>query len=92
MTLCSLLKKYQVPIKFIQFNEIKDLKRNNKEQLWADTIKKYNPNLKVKIYAPPGRGVGSSCGQFTKHYYHEEIETEEEHQKFIKWKNLYQVH
>ena len=44
------------------------------------------PQLRIKTYCPPGKEVGSSCGEFTKHYYHEEIETEEQKQEFERWK------
>ena len=50
-----------------------------------DWIKKLSyciPNLRIKTYSPPGKEVGSSCGEFTKHYYHEEIESLEEKQEF----------
>ena len=45
------------------------------------------PDLRIKTYSPPGREVGSSCGEFTKHYYHEEIETEEQREEFETWRN-----
>ena len=38
------------------------------------------------VAAVDGKEVGSSCGEFTKHYYHEEIETEEQKEEFEKWK------
>ena len=49
------------------------------------------PDLRVKTYSPPGREIGSSCGEFTKHYYHYEIETEEEKEEFEKWKEKHLV-
>ena len=49
------------------------------------------PNLNIKSYSPPGRCVGSSCGEFTKHYYHYEIETKEEKENFLKWKKEYEI-
>lgn len=89
--LCDLLKKYQVPIKFIRFNPTNDLEISANEQRWVETINKVIPTLRVKTYSPPGRGVGSSCGEFTKHYYHSEIETEEEKQEFETWKKKHQI-
>lgn len=89
---CTLLAKYKIPIKFIRFNPINELKRSNSEQLWVDTLHNSIPTIRIKTYSPPGREVGSSCGEFTKHYYHEEIETEEEKKEFERWKKLHLVH
>lgn len=89
--ICNLLQVYNVPIKFIRFNPVNDLKISNNENLWVDTILKNVPNLRVKTYSPPGRQIGSSCGEFTKHYYHHEIETEEEKLEFETWKNKHEV-
>jgi len=90
-TLCNLLKIYQIPIKFIKFNPINELKISENEKYWIDTITKNINNLRIKTYSPPGRQIGSSCGEFTKHYYHEEIETEEERLEFEFWKINHQV-
>ena len=84
---CELLSKYQVPIKFIRFNPINELKRSTNEDKWVTRIKEEVPDLRIKTYSPPGREVGSSCGEFTKHYYHEEIETEEQRKEFETWRN-----
>ena len=84
---CELLSKYQVPIKFIRFNPINELKRSTNEDKWVTRIKEEAPDLRIKTYSPPGREVGSSCGEFTKHYYHEEIETEEQRKEFETWRN-----
>lgn len=83
--LCDLLSIYKIPIKFIRFNPINNLEISNNEDIWINTIKKRIPDLRVKQYCPPGREVGSSCGEFTKHYYHEEIETKEELKEFKNW-------
>lgn len=88
---CELLKKYRIPIKFIRFNPINELKRSENETIWLDIIKRKVPGLRVKTYSPPGRDIGSSCGEFTKHYYHEEIETEEEKIEFQEWKETFQI-
>lgn len=74
---CELLEKYMIPIKFIRFNPINSLERSANEEKWTNTIKEKVPTLRIKIYSPPGREVGISCGEFTKYYYHEEIETDE---------------
>lgn len=89
--LIELEKKYQICLKFIRFNPINELKRSSSEEKWIETIKKELPDLRVKLYSPPGREVGSSCGEFTKHYYHEEIETEKELQEFLAWKEKHEL-
>ena len=82
---CQILSKYNIPIKFIRFNPINDLKISGKEEIWVSEISKQLPGLRIKTYSPPGREIGSSCGEFTKHYYHEEIETEEARKGFEQW-------
>ncbi len=89
--MCELLEKYKVTIKFIRFNPLNDLHISQREDLWVSTIKNSVPNLRVKTYTPPGREIGSSCGEFTKHYYHEEIETPEQLQEFKEWKKKHQI-
>ena len=81
----KLLNIYQIPIKFIKFNPINNLDISNNEEKWVSEIHKNIPNLRIKTYSPPGREVGSSCGEFTKHYYLEELETKEELQEFNIW-------
>ena len=88
--LYDLLSIYKIPIKFIGFNPKDDLKKSNKEERWIKKLSKIN-GLIVKKYSPPGREVGSSCGEFTKHYYHEEIETKEELEEFINWKKSHEI-
>ena len=83
---CEVLEKYMIPIKFIRFNPINSLERSSNEKKWTSAIKEKVPSLRIKTYSPPGREVGSSCGEFTKHYYHEEIETNEQKKEFEKWK------
>lgn len=76
---------YHIPLKIIRFNPTKYFKRSLKESLWLERLEKeyYAP---VKLYTPPGANIGSSCGQFTKHYY---ISTNDD--GFEEWKNKYQV-
>lgn len=88
---CNLLSKYNIPIKFIRFNPINELERSTMEEIWVKEIKEKVPALRVKTYSPPGREIGSSCGEFTKHYYHYEIETEEEKEEFEKWREKHLV-
>ena len=84
--LCELLHKYNIPIKFIRFNPTQDMQRSENEEKWVNKISNSVPGLRIKTYSPPGKEVGSSCGEFTKHYYHEEIETETQKEEFEKWK------
>lgn len=83
---CELLSKYNISIKFIRFNPINELQISKNEDEWVSKISQTIPQLRIKTYCPPGKEVGSSCGEFTKHYYHEEIETEEQKQEFERWK------
>ena len=86
-----MVNKYQIPIKFIRFNPVDKLEKSESENKWVETISHKIPNLRVKTYTPPGKQIGSSCGEFTKHYYHQEIETEAEREEFEKWKTKHQV-
>ena len=87
----DLLSKYNIPIKFIRFNPINNLEISNNENNWVNNLSTIN-NLRIKTYSPPGKEVGSSCGEFTKHYYHEEIETKKEKQEFENWKKKHLVY
>lgn len=89
--LIEIEKKYQICLKFIRFNPINNLEKSKDEEHWIERLKNEVPNLRVKSYSPPGREVGSSCGEFTKHYYHAEIETEEEFQEFLTWKKAHEL-
>lgn len=89
--ICTLLSKYKIPIKFIRFNPTNELEQSQKEEFWVKQIKENVCNLRVKTYSPPGREIGSSCGEFTKHYYHYEIETEAEKQEFENWRSKHLV-
>ena len=88
---CKLQEQYKIPIKFIKFNPNKELERSDNETKWVETLSQKIPNLRVKQYSPPGRQIGSSCGEFTKHYYHQEIETEAEKKEFEEWKAKHKV-
>lgn len=88
---CELLSKYNIPIKFIRFNPINELEVSDNERKWVNTILNCIPDLRVKTYSPPGKQIGSSCGEFTKHYYHKEIETEKERLEFENWKMNHQI-
>ena len=86
----TLLSRYNIPIKFIRFNPKTDMSISENEDKWVSTIENV-AGVKVKTYSPPGREIGSSCGEFTKHYYHEELETEEERQEFLDWEKKHKV-
>lgn len=88
----KLLTRYPITIKFIRFNPIGDLERSNVEIEWVSQISKAIPNIRVKTYSPPGREIGSSCGEFTKHYYHESIETKEQLQEFKVWEEHHKIY
>jgi adenine C2-methylase RlmN of 23S rRNA A2503 and tRNA A37 len=89
--LCNKLQKYNIPIKFIRFNPVNELKSSKKEEIWIKRIREECSNLRIKTYSPPGREIGSSCGEFTKHYYHSEIETKNEYEEFVNWKKNHRV-
>lgn len=82
-------KKYQIPVKFLKFNSTKDLKPSKRTEIWMEKLKKEYP-APVYQYAPPGRNIGSSCGQFTKHYYLGS-NTPSEQNQFEAWKKKYQI-
>ena len=87
----NLLELYKLPIKFIRFNPLNDLKGSENEEIWYNTLKDNLLDYQVKRYSPPGREVGSSCGEFTKHYYHEEIETTEQLEEFLNWEIKHRI-
>lgn len=89
--LIRLLYKYQLSFKLLQFNPLNELERSEKESNWVQDIKASLPNLRIVLYDPPGHAVGSSCGEFTKHYYLSELEDEADRQEFIIWKRDHQV-
>ena len=84
------LDRYKSSVKFIEFNEKKDMQASSKVDKWVNIIKE-NIFVDVKIYNPPGKDIGSSCGCFTKHFYLGEVETEEEYEEFLKWDEKYKV-
>ena len=90
--ICELLSIYNIPIKFIRFNPINNLRISENEQRWINEISSKVIDLRIKTYSPPGREIGSSCGEFTKHYYHQEIETESERKEFEIWQEKHQIY
>lgn len=91
--LIKLFTNLNIPLKlhFSLHTPINDLHISKREDLWVSTIRNNVKDLRVKTYSPPGREIGSSCGEFTKHYYHEEIETPQQLQEFKDWKTRHQI-
>ena len=87
LKLIELEKIYKIPIKFIKLSPVGNYKNieDYKQDAWVNTIKEEVPGLKVKVYDPPGKQIGSSCGEFTKHYYLSNLETEEDKKEFEEW-------
>lgn len=59
-----------LPVKILRFNPkpgADDLVRSKKENDFAASLT--DRHVKVEIYEPPGRDIGSSCGQFRLDYY-----------------------
>lgn len=80
-----------IPIKFIAFNPKDDMCRSPREKEWIEHLREARADARVRTYCPPGGEIGSSCGEFTKHYYHEEIETPEQLAAFEQWKTEHEV-
>lgn len=80
----QIINKTNIPIKFLKFNPTGDMEISNNQELWLNKLNQI-PNSIIKTYTPPGKEIGSSCGEFTKHYYHEEIETKEQYEEFLNW-------
>jgi adenine C2-methylase RlmN of 23S rRNA A2503 and tRNA A37 len=86
-----LLDKFRIPFKMLTFNPVGKLKRSKKENFWLKELQSNFPNLPISIYNPPGHKIGSSCGEFTKHYYLSELETKKEKKEFEDWKHKHQI-
>ncbi len=81
--------KYKIPLKIIKFNPTKSLKRSKRTEYWFNKLSK-NYRAPVYLYAPPGPNIGSSCGQFTKHYYLGSGSLKEL-KEFKAWKKKYEI-
>lgn len=84
--LIYLLEHYPMTIKFIRFNEVSDMKRSDKEELFVNILSRLD-DVRVKRYSPPGKNIGSSCGEFTKYYYSDNTNDID----FNLWKNTYEI-
>ncbi len=87
----KILNDFQIPFKILSFNPLGKLKKSKKEKLWISELQSSFPNLPIILYNPPGRDVGSSCGEFTKHYYLSELETKKQKREFLEWKKKHQI-
>lgn len=87
----KLIDEFQIPFKILSFNPHNKLKKSKREKEWINELELSLPNIPITLYNPPGRDVGSSCGEFTKHYYLSELETKREKRKFNKWKKKHQI-
>jgi len=87
----NLLKKHRIPFKLLKFNAPKGMERSEKEKHWLKVLREEIPDLSIREYSPPGKAIGSSCGEFTKHYYLSALETEVEKQEFMEWKRKHQI-
>jgi adenine C2-methylase RlmN of 23S rRNA A2503 and tRNA A37 len=89
--LTKLLDKFKINIKFLRFNPTGDLKRSRKDKKWIEQLKEKVLDVRIKSYNPPGHQVGSSCGEFTKHYYLSDLESEDKKKEFAEWKKRHQI-
>jgi len=80
---------YKIPLKILKFNPTKSLKNSPREEHWFRMLSEHY-GAPVAYYAPPGPNIGSSCGQFTKHFYLGSGSAEEL-REFEAWKKKYQV-
>lgn len=64
----SLIKNFPVVVKFLDFNPTADLEKSNGDVVgkWITSLSRHT---KVEFYTPPGRNIGSSCGEFSMHFY-----------------------
>ncbi len=81
--------KYKIPFKILKFNPTKSLERSPRTEFWFNELSK-NYGAPVYLYAPPGPNIGSSCGQFTKHYYLGS-DSPQELREFKAWKKKYEI-
>ena len=90
--LTDLLNEYKINIKFIDFNPKENMEVSTKAEKFISTIKANIPDIKVKKYSPPGKNIGASCGEFTKHYYLSDLESPREKLEFEIFKRKYRIY
>jgi adenine C2-methylase RlmN of 23S rRNA A2503 and tRNA A37 len=74
--LYNLLDQYKINIKFLAFNETGNLKKSYKIDQWIRELSDID-GVGVEFYTPPGRNIGSSCGEFSKFFYQDNKDSEE---------------
>lgn len=89
--LCGLLENFPIPIRFMDFQDFQTFHQSPKKQEWIHTITTNLPAIRVKTYSIPGKEVSHFAPTCTKHYYHEELENEEEKRTFEEWKLKHQI-
>ncbi len=67
--LIQLFGTKKIPIKFLAYNEKPsiELKQSKRVEYFREELSKYG--IVTEYYVPPGRDIGSSCGQFLMEYY-----------------------
>lgn len=75
----KLLKKYNLPIKFVSNDE-------EKEVDWIQEL--YKNNCKSEIIIESGKSIGIN---YTKYFYNRDKMTQDEKESFDKWKNIHQI-
>jgi adenine C2-methylase RlmN of 23S rRNA A2503 and tRNA A37 len=81
--------KYKIPLKILKFNPTNYLDVSPRTKHWLKVLDSEYA-APVYHYDPPGHGIGSSCGQFTKHYYLGS-KTKQLLEEFHNWKKKYQI-
>jgi len=89
--LCALLEDFVIPIRFMDFQPSHTFRKSPKETEWIDTITASLPAIRVKNHSLPAKEIGNFCPKFIKHYYHEELESEEEKRNYEEWKLKHQI-
>lgn len=81
--------KYRIPLKLLKFNPTEYLSCSPRVDFWFKRLsEKYG--APVYLYFPPGPNIGSSCGQFTKHYYLSS-NSKKDLKEFRAWKGKYEI-
>jgi 23S rRNA (adenine2503-C2)-methyltransferase len=64
-----------IPIKFLAYNEkpLLEMKESERVEYFREKLSEYG--IETEFYIPPGRDIGSSCGQFLMEYYLEYNQT-----------------
>ena len=82
---------HKITVKLLRFNPINNMRESAKLSHWVKFLTEKNEDVRVKVYSPPGKDIGSSCGQFTKYYYISEPEKLKCAEEFNQWKSTYEI-